>query len=125
MAHEPIKSKAGLALVAQVRSICKRYPEVREQVDQFGLTSFRVRDKPFVFMGEREGVTSMGFRLLHETQDFLIHSSQRFEKMAYIGQHGWTDLRPEFPIDWDEVEGLIDEAYRRTAPKTLLKKLDP
>jgi predicted DNA-binding protein (MmcQ/YjbR family) len=123
MAHERIKSKAGLALVARVRAICARYPEVGERIDAFGLTSFRVRDKPFVFMGERDGVTSMSFRLLHETQDFLTRPSDRFSRAAYIGQHGWTDMKPEYPIDWEEVESFIDEAYRRTAPKTLLKQL--
>lgn len=124
MVHDRIKSKAGLALVARIREMTSVYPDVSEKIDDFGATSFRVRDKPFVFLSEREGITSMSFKLLHETQDFLVRHTERFEKAAYIGQHGWTVLRPEFPIDWAEVEGYIDEAYRRAAPKSLIKKLD-
>jgi predicted DNA-binding protein (MmcQ/YjbR family) len=82
-----------------------------------------VRDRPFVIMGEYEGRTSMHFKLLHETQDYLVQSG-RFERSGYIGQHGWTALPPGAEVDWDEIADLIDEGYRRAAPRTLIKKID-
>jgi hypothetical protein len=27
-------------------------------------------------------------------------------------------------VDWDEVAGILEEAYRLVAPKTLIKQLD-
>ena len=85
---------------------------------------FKVPGKSFIFIGENEGKIYLTLRVLHETQDFLTHHTKRWKKSAYIGQHGWTTLLPEFKIDWGEIDGLIDEAYRRTAPKSALKKWD-
>ncbi|MGH2582754.1 MAG: MmcQ/YjbR family DNA-binding protein [Anaerolineales bacterium] len=124
MTHDQTKSKKGLALVSRVRRLCERYPEVTEVIDGFGHTVFKVHGKSFIFIGEGEGKVYLTLRLLHETQDFLTrHQPKRFSKSAYIGQHGWTTLNPDVQINWGEVEGFIDEAYRRTAPKTVLKQL--
>jgi hypothetical protein len=60
--------------------------------------------------------------VLHETQGFLTHHTKRWVKSAYIGQHDWTTLVPG-KVDWAKVAALIDEAYHRTAPKTLLKRI--
>lgn len=122
MAH--VRSKKGKALLAKVRKIATKYPEVTEIVDGFGHSVFKVRNKSFIFVSEYQGRLNFILRLLHETQDFLITHTKRFERSAYIGQHGWTTLKPEYKVDWGEVAGLIDEAYRRTAPKTVLKKLN-
>jgi hypothetical protein len=122
MAH--VKSQKGKAVLAKVGRIATKYPEVTEIVDGFGHSVFKVRNKSFIFVSEYKGKLNVILRLLLETQDFLIHHTDRFEKSAYIGQHGWTTLKPGTKIDWGEVEGLIDEAYRRTAPKAVLKKMD-
>ena len=123
MPDSRISSARGLALLDKVRAIALGYPEVHEAVDDFGHTSFRVRDKPLIMLGEDQRGFWVNFKVLLETQDFLIQTG-RFEKSAYIGQHGWTVLHPEAEPDWDEINDLIDEAYRRVAPKALLKKLD-
>jgi predicted DNA-binding protein (MmcQ/YjbR family) len=116
-------SKKGKALVARVRSIVKQYPEVNEVIDGFGHTVFKVRKKSFIFVSEYEGKPGMILRLLHETQDFLVNNTDRYERSAYIGQHGWTSVEGD-KLNWAEIEDLIDEAYRRTAPKTVIKKLN-
>ena len=122
MPDSRITSPRGLRLLEKARKIASAYPEVGEHIDDFGHTTFRVRDKPFVMMGEDERGVWLNFKVLHETQDFLIQTG-RFEKSAYIGQHGWTVLHPQSEPDWAEAADLIDEAYRRVAPKTLLKNL--
>lgn len=123
MSDSRVVSEEGLQVLAQLRAICRAYPEVHEHIDDFGHTSFRVRDKPFIIMGEGGGELTLNFKLLHETQDFLVQTGS-FTQSAYIGQHGWTALRARSPLDWPEITDLIDEAYRRTAPQTLLAKLD-
>lgn len=108
--------------MARVRKIASRYPQVMEVIDGFGHTVFKVRGKSFIFVGGDGSQVYLTLRVLHETQDFLTQHTKRWVKSAYIGQHGWTTSLPG-EVDWDEVAGLIDEAYRRTAPKTLLAKL--
>ena len=42
----------------------------------------------------------------------------------YLGQHGWVGLWLDLPqSDWPEVEALLAEAYRMTAPKSLVAQL--
>ena len=101
------KSAEERAVLEQLRGICLRLPEVVEAIDGFGHTSFRVRNKPLVMMG---------------SQDLLIRSG-RFRRTPYIGQHGWADVADFGNMDWDEIEALIVDAYRRVAPKRLLKQL--
>ena len=51
-------------------------------------------------------------------------ASKRFFIPKYVGHRGWLGLWLDLPkIDWDEVEDVITEAYRLTAPKALLSKL--
>jgi hypothetical protein len=33
-------------------------------------------------------------------------------------------MRLQTKVDWDEVEGVIEDAYRAVAPKTLVAELD-
>lgn len=45
--NQHIKSDMGQDIILQVREITKPYPEVEEQIDKIGHTSFRIKDKPF------------------------------------------------------------------------------
>ena len=40
--------------------------------------------------------------------------------LAYIGLKGWVALRLDIgEVDWDEVVELVQDSYRRIAPKGL------
>jgi hypothetical protein len=42
----------------------------------------------------------------------------RFHLPPYLARHGWVGLWLDLPaIDWQEVRGLLTEAYRMTAPR--------
>jgi hypothetical protein len=115
-----IRSVQGLAMLEKMRGICTSYPGVAEHVDGFGHSSFRVKDKPFVILGEREGFgPGISIKTSKETQEFLMLKGGYF-KTPYIGQHGWITTRAEKP-DWKGIEELVEEAYVRTAPKRLLR----
>ncbi|WP_426446790.1 MmcQ/YjbR family DNA-binding protein [Paenibacillus sp. S-38] len=120
--HQPIASGAGLKLLEQVRAACAALPEAVEKVDGFGHTTFRVGDKPFVFMGENaaDGV-SISIKADKETQAFLLEKGP-YVRTPYIGQHGWVTVKPPDAVPWEELCDLITEGYGRTAPKRLLKK---
>lgn len=121
MGHQPITSKEGLALVDQVRKLAMRLPEVAEQVDAFGHTSFRVSNKPFVMLGEggEEG-PSLSIKTLPTTQEHLL-AREHFYKTPYIGQHGWVSILGRHVTDWKEIESYVLEGYLRSAPKRLAK----
>ncbi|WP_261129890.1 MmcQ/YjbR family DNA-binding protein [Bacillus sp. Marseille-Q3570] len=104
-------------LYETIKAISTRFPQVEEHVDGFGHTSFRVKDKPFVILGEDKEHPSLSIKTLKSTQELLIQQPG-YRKSAYIGQHGWTTF-PLEELDWDEVADYILEAYYRTAPKKL------
>ena len=44
----------------------------------------------------------------------------RFHLPPYLARHGWVGVWLDLPeVDWEEVEGLVTEAYRMTAPKSV------
>ncbi|HKA20321.1 MAG TPA: MmcQ/YjbR family DNA-binding protein [Blastocatellia bacterium] len=48
----------------------------------------------------------------------------RFHIPAYLGSRGWIGLWIDLPrVNWDEIESVIVDAYRLTAPKQLLARL--
>ncbi len=123
MGHTPILSKQGLALVAKMRAACSGLPEFTEAEDKFGHTSFRVRDKPFIMMGQDEdGSVSAAFKVLPATQRRLVRE-HGFAISPYIGHHGWTGTKLSKNTDWKHVEKLVREAYGRAAPKSVLAAL--
>ena len=120
MGDKRIKSKAGKELLQNIRKICKKLPEIKEAVDEFGHTSFRINDKPIVILGEY-GKPSVSVKADKSMQEVLIESGA-YSKTPYIGQHGWVSAEDKF--DFKQLEGLIVEAFMRTAPKRLLKQFE-
>ncbi|MFD0871263.1 MmcQ/YjbR family DNA-binding protein [Paenibacillus residui] len=122
--HEPksLKSEQGIEMLKQVRKLCASLPEVEEIIDGFGHTTFKVRGKSFIIMGENEGPAGLSFKSDRENQELLLHQG-RFFKTPYIGHHGWVSIKADQPLDWGELGELLREAYMRAAPKRLVKLL--
>lgn len=101
---------------AAVRKLAVRLPEVTEQVDGFGHTSFRVSDKPFVIMGEggADG-PALSFKVLKTTQEILL-AQEHFYKTPYIGHHGWVSIRAKNIADYDMLADYLLEGYLCAAP---------
>lgn len=119
-----MSAPAALAAIERLRPVVAALPEVDETVDKFGHTTFRVRDKPFVFVGNgRADEGSLSIKSDRETQRFLIEH-RPFAKTPYIGQHGWVSVERLPPDDWAEVEALVVDGYRLAAPKSLVRRLD-
>jgi predicted DNA-binding protein (MmcQ/YjbR family) len=124
MIHDKrINSQQGNELLSKVRGIANQFPEVTEAVDKFGHTTFRIKDKPFIMMGENEDGASLAIKTLKTTQQLLLERDDRYFKTPYIGQHGWTSFYTNKQLNWDEIEGFIKEAYLQTAPKKLSKEV--
>jgi predicted DNA-binding protein (MmcQ/YjbR family) len=110
-------------MLEKVRSICAALPESGEIIDGFGHTVFKVRGKTFIMMSEHDQYgLNLHFKSDRETQEILLQTG-RFAKTPYIGQHGWVSVQQGEPLDWNELSGLLKEAYLRAAPKRLVKQL--
>ncbi len=108
--------------IARFRRICFELPEVTE-IEAWGHPTFRVKNKIFASAGAERGVWSFGMKTTHEMQAGLVECDRRFSIAAYVGKHGWIDMRVDDTIDWNQVRALVVESYRMIAPKTLAARV--
>jgi predicted DNA-binding protein (MmcQ/YjbR family) len=117
------RGTAWRRLLAAIRGVCRRLPEVEEVVDGFGHTTFRVGKKSFVIAGMGEDGHAVSIKADRETQAFLVRRGPWY-RTPYIGQHGWVSIADPLHGDWKEVAELIMDGYRLAAPKRLRSHLD-
>jgi hypothetical protein len=105
-----------------LRRIAMALPEVQEKVTWEVDITFRVRDKIFVVMGEEGGSASVKASV--EAQQALVASDpETFSVSHYTGRYGWTTVDLS-RVDSAEMRELVEEAWRRTAPKKLVAAFD-
>lgn len=114
--REREKSPEELAILERLRALCTALPEVEEAVDGHGHTSFRVAGKPFVMMGSMR--LWLGIKSDPITQEARVRTG-RWQR----GQHGWTSVADFRRLDWGEIEEMVRDGYRLTAPSRLAKAL--
>jgi predicted DNA-binding protein (MmcQ/YjbR family) len=97
-------------------------PETSE-VEAWGHPTFRAGKKKFAAFGNDGAGPTLGLKVGFERQDELLRDG-RFYPTPYAAHQGWVSLRIDGHTDWDEVRGLVREAYRQVALKRMLKALD-
>ena len=115
-------------LLAQLRKICLAFPEVSERLSHGEVTWF-IREKRVLAMmddhhhgGDHYAVTCPAPPGVQ--QELIETEPERFYRPAYVGPSGWIGVRLDRDVDWEEITGIIEDAYRMKAPKTLVKQLD-
>src|SRR5947209_6382569 len=105
-----------------LRRIALALPETTEKVTWEVDITFRVRDKIFAIMGQDGGSASIKASL-EAQQAFVASDPKTFSVSAYTGRYGWTtvDLGR---VDPEELQEMVEEAWRRTAPKKLVAAFD-
>lgn len=115
---------ANKAALDRLREICLALPEAVER-ETWGDPTFRVRNKIFAMTKQGDGRFSVWCKARHGLQQALVGTDPaRFFVPPYIGHTGGIGIRLDLPIDWDELEELVLESYRLTAPKRLAAALD-
>ena len=103
------------------RGLALAFPETVEK-ETWGHPTFRVRDKMFMAMAA-DG-TSASVKATREAQAALVGSEpSTFSIPAYVGVHGWVGIDIARVND-DEMAELVEEAWRMTAPKRVVKAYD-
>jgi hypothetical protein len=129
VAH-PVKPVEGDAvqILERLRSICLALPQATEKL-AWGEPTFRAgTGKIFAqFDNRHHGAEHVAVWLPAPpgAQDVLVQADpQRFFVPPYCGPKGWIGVRlDDGEVDWDQVAGLVEDAFRMVASKKLLAQL--
>lgn len=121
-------SDPGLDALDHVRRICLALPETNERLSH-GAPCFFIRDKKaFVYFHEDfhgDGMISIWCPAPPGIQEQMVEAEpERFFRPPYLGVRGWLGVRLDVEPDWDEVAGIVEEGFRKVAPKTVVRQLD-
>jgi hypothetical protein len=115
--------------LTQLRKVCLALPEAHE-VEAWGEPTFRVKNKIFAMYASDNthhgaGRPGVWIKSKHTVQEYLLHSAPtKYFKPPYVGPGGWTGAYLDKKPDWTAIGELLLDAYRMTAPKKLLAKLE-
>ena len=112
----------------EIRRICLALPETTERLSH-GAPCFFVRDKKgFVYFHDDhhgDGRVAIWCAAPAGAQEQMVEAEpERFFRPPYVGHRGWLGVRVDTDPDWDEMAGIVAEAYRQVAPKALVAQLD-
>jgi hypothetical protein len=115
----------------QVIDIIEALPGAVSEVggDEEQHIGFTVRKKRFAwYLNDHhgDGIVALTCKApLGVNTELAAAEPDRFFIPSYNGKKGWLGVRLDVEsVDWDEVAQLIEDAYRLTAPKSLIAQLD-
>jgi hypothetical protein len=117
----PAKREAALERLRTIRSTL---PETSERPSH-GAPSFFVRGKKCFLMllddHHGDGRFAIWCAAPPGNQELLVQADpQRFFRPPYVGHRGWLGVMLHGKVDWDEVAGIVEDAFATVAPKSLL-----
>jgi hypothetical protein len=122
--HGPVTKSDPLTTL---RRLCLALPETSERLSH-GEPAWFVRGKTtFVMYAGHHHDDRVAFWCAAPpgAQDVLVAAAPgRFFRPPYVGHRGWLGVWLDVPVDWDEIGGLVFEAYRAVAPRRLVAELD-
>jgi hypothetical protein len=121
------------AALERIRGLCLALPETSERPSH-GAPSFFVREKKCFLMvlddHHGDGIFGIWCAAPPGNQELLIAADPaRFFRPPYVGHRGWLGVRLDGAgggatggaIDWDELAGIVEDAFATVAPKRLLE----
>ena len=116
--------KARERVLDRLRALCLELPEVEERPSH-GAPTFFVRGKrPFVMVltnHHGDGRFAIWCAAGEGIQGMLVDAdAERFFVPPYVGHRGWLGVRLDRALDWDEIAGIVEDAYAEIAPAKLV-----
>lgn len=111
----------------ELRSFCLSLPGTHEKetwgdAEHAGDITFRVKDRIYVMTGPDGGGASIR-TTLDQQAELLDTFPGIFRSSAYVGRFGWVSVELD-AVDDELLRGIVEGAWRRTAPKALVADYD-
>ena len=116
------------AALGRLREICLGLPETSER-QSHGAPSFFIRGKTCFLMlfddHHGDGRLAIWCAAPVGDQQLLVAADpEKFFVPPYVGHRGWLGVRLDRGIDWEEIAGIVEDAFCTVAPKKLVDGLD-
>jgi len=112
-------------ILTRVRKICLSLPETSERLSHGSPTFFIRGKRSFVTFQDNhhgDGRLALWCASSAEVRGMLIKAAARHHFVpAYVGYLGWIGVNLDQGLGWDEIAGMIEDAYLTVAPKKLIE----
>src|ERR1700688_1029691 len=113
-------------VIGRLREICLALPETSERLSH-GAPSFFVRKKTCFLMllddHHGDGRFAIWCAAPAGDQQLLVDAdTEKFFVPPYVGHRGWLGVRLDRDRDWDELRGIVEDAFCTVAPKRLVQR---
>jgi hypothetical protein len=110
----------------RIRELCGALPETSERLSH-GAPTFFIRGKRAFLMVltdfHGDGRFAIWCAAAPGTQEMLVEADpERFFRPPYVGHRGWLGVRLDRGLDWDELAGIVEDAFAEVAPPKLLEE---
>ena len=112
-------------VLEKIREICLGLPETSERLSH-GAPTFFVRGKRAFLMvltdHHGDGRFAIWSAAAPGLQAMLVEADpERFFVPPYVGHRGWLGVLLNQGVDWDELAGIVEDAFCTVAPARLLE----
>jgi hypothetical protein len=119
--------REGTAL-ARVRALCLAFPATEERTSHGEPCWFAGGKKMFAMAAQQhhDERVALWAAAPEGVQGALVAAEpQRYFRPPYVGTRGWVGVYLDVDdVDWDRVEGVLEDAWRQVAPKRLVAEHD-
>lgn len=120
----PVKRASRSSILERIRKICLSLPETSERPSH-GAPSFFIRGRAFVMYMDNhhgDGRLALWYAAPPGIQKMLVEDAPKhYFVPPYVGHLGWLGVRLDRDLGWDEIAGVIEDAYLTVAPKKLIE----
>jgi hypothetical protein len=111
-------------VLQRIRELCLALPETSERLSH-GHPAFFIREKRSFLMvlddHHADGRFAIWCAAEDGVQEMLAEADpERFFRPPYVGYRGWLGVRLDRGLHWDELAGIIEDAYAEVAPPKLV-----
>jgi|SRR5919197_6714984 hypothetical protein len=109
----------------RIREICLTLPETSERLSHGAPTFFVRAKRAFVMVLDNfhgDGRFALWCAAPEGVQQMLVEANrEHFFVPPYVGHRGWVGVRLDRGLDWDEIAGIVEDAYAEVAPRKLVE----
>jgi hypothetical protein len=111
--------------LSRLRDLCLALPETSERPSH-GAPTFFVRGKRAFLMvltnHHGDGRFAIWCAAPAGMQELLVEADgELYFRPPYVGHRGWLGVRLDRGLDWDQLAGIVEDAYAEVAPSALVE----